>query len=264
MNAEASLFLARASVSQRAVLGSLLGHVVVVGLSLLLARLSWSPDARVVPQVQPIQTVLVEASALRRPARSAVKPVVTGAEPVVTRPVPAVVAPPPMPQPTAAPSRKPRQRPPVALARALTPPAAATSTRALVPPQTPPAAAVSRAAAQARLTAEAALEAQLSAETSRATALAHGGLDEWNLRVRERVESNWYRPATARRGLHCRVAVTLVPGGTVVSAVVEDCNGDAAVRESLRTAVLRSSPLPMPQDARLFERQLVLEFTPDD
>ncbi len=252
MNAEASLFLARASVSQRAVLGSLLGHVVVVGLSLLLARLSWSPDARVVPQVQPIQTVLVEASALRRPARSAVKPVVTGAEPVVMPPVPAVVAAPPMPQPTAAPSRKPRQRPPVA---------AAAPARALTPP---PAATVSRAAAQARLTAEAALEAQLSAETSRATALAQGGLDEWNLRVRERVESNWYRPATARRGLHCRVAVTLVPGGTVVSAVVEDCNGDAAVRESLRTAVLRSSPLPMPQDARLFERQLVLEFTPDD
>jgi colicin import membrane protein len=60
------------------------------------------------------------------------------------------------------------------------------------------------------------------------------------------------------------VAVTLVPGGTVVAAVVEACNGDEAVRESLRAAVLKSSPLPLPKDPRLFERKLVLEFTPDE
>ena len=119
-------------------------------------------------------------------------------------------------------------------------------------------------AARERLAAEAALEAQLAEENSRSSAIRSGAQDEWNFRVRERIESNWYRPASARRGLQCRVAVTLVPGGTVVSAVVEACNGDAAVRESLRAAVLKSSPLPLPKDPRLFERKLVLEFTPDE
>jgi hypothetical protein len=50
----------------------------------------------------------------------------------------------------------------------------------------------------------------------------------------------------------------------VASAVVEECNGDAAVRESLRSAVMSASPLPLPKDPRMFERKLVLEFTPDD
>ena len=39
---------------------------------------------------------------------------------------------------------------------------------------------------------------------------------------------------------------------------------DDAVRESIAAAVLRASPLPLPADAALFERNLVVTFRPKD
>ena len=74
----------------------------------------------------------------------------------------------------------------------------------------------------------------------------------------------WIRPAAARGGLDCRVAVTQVPGGTVVSVKVLECNGDEVVRQSIEAAVYRASPLPAPPDPSLFERNLELRFKPND
>ena len=227
------------------------GHVVLVLGLWLFAQLTFTPSARLVADVAPLQTVLVDSASLSKRAR------VAELQPAVLPQVP-----PPVIDET--PPKVDLKPPPeVALPklRAAEKPATKPATQAAVPPKPDPAAA---RAARERLAAEAALEAQLAEENSRSSAIRSGAQDEWNFRVRERIESNWYRPASARRGLQCRVAVTLVPGGTVVSAVVEACNGDEAVRESLRAAVLKSSPLPLPKDPRLFERKLVLEFTPDE
>ena len=73
----------------------------------------------------------------------------------------------------------------------------------------------------------------------------------------------WIRPPSARAGLRCTVHVTQVPGGTVTSVVVGDCNADPAVRQSIESAVYRASPLPPPPDPSLFDRNLTLEFAPD-
>jgi len=233
------------------------GHVVLVLGLWLVAQFTFTPSARLVADVAPLQTVLVDSASLAKRARVAdLQPAVLPQvpPPVIDETPPQVkLKPPPevaLPKPKPVVVSKPKMEPAV---------------ESKVPPKVPPKADARAApAARERLAAEAALEAQLAEENSRATAIRSGAQDEWNFRVRERIESNWYRPASARRGLQCRVAVTLVPGGTVVSAVVEACNGDAAVRESLRAAVLKSSPLPLPKDMRLFERKLVLEFTPDE
>jgi colicin import membrane protein len=233
------------------------GHVVLVLGLWLVAQFTFTPSARLVADVAPLQTVLVDSASLAKRARVAdLQPAVLPQvpPPVIDETPPQVkLKPPPevaLPKPKPVVVSKPKMEPAV---------------ESKVPRKVPPKADARAApAARERLAAEAALEAQLAEENSRATAIRSGAQDEWNFRVRERIESNWYRPASARRGLQCRVAVTLVPGGTVVSAVVEACNGDAAVRESLRAAVLKSSPLPLPKDMRLFERKLVLEFTPDE
>lgn len=243
------------------------GHVVLVLGLWLVAQLSFTPSARLVADVAPLQTVLVDSASLSKRSRVAdlqpavlpqVPPPVIDETPqkVELKPPPEAVLPKPKPVPVVA--SKPKTEP---ATEGKAPPKVDAKAAATAAPKPDPA--VARAARE-RLAAEAALEAQLAEENSRATAIRSGAQDEWNFRVRERIESNWYRPASARRGLQCRVAVTLVPGGTVVSAVVEACNGDAAVRESLRAAVLKSSPLPLPKDMRLFERKLVLEFTPDE
>ena len=244
------------------------GHVVLVLGLWLVAQFTFTPSARLVADVAPLQTVLVDSASLSKRARVAdlqpamlpqvPPPVIDETPPKVELKPPPEVA---LPKPKAAPTPKPATKPaPKPLPAAEKPVAAAVNPPATLPKPDPAAARVARE----RLAAEAALEAQLAEENSRSSAIRSGAQDEWNFRVRERIESNWYRPASARRGLQCRVAVTLVPGGTVVSAVVEACNGDEAVRESLRAAVLKSSPLPLPKDPRLFERKLVLEFTPDE
>jgi colicin import membrane protein len=121
-----------------------------------------------------------------------------------------------------------------------------------------------RAAQEARAqeAREAELRSQLEEEEGRAQAENAGLLNQYIAMIEQRVVRNWNRPPSARPGLECQVRVAQAPGGTVLSVQLGACNGDAAVRQSIEAAVMRSSPLPPPPDPRLFERNLVLVFKP--
>lgn len=85
----------------------------------------------------------------------------------------------------------------------------------------------------------------------------------WHRSIVAKIERAWRKPASAQPGIECIVSVTQVPGGEVTSVKVNSCNGgDAALRESIETAVLSASPLPAPPDPALFERHLELTFAP--
>jgi colicin import membrane protein len=121
-----------------------------------------------------------------------------------------------------------------------------------------------RAAEEARSqqAAEEDLRRQLEEEEGRSQAENSGLLNQYVAMIEQRIVRNWNRPPSARPGLQCEVRVAQAPGGTVLSVQLGACNGDAAVRQSIEAAVMRSSPLPPPPDARLFERNLVLVFKP--
>jgi colicin import membrane protein len=108
------------------------------------------------------------------------------------------------------------------------------------------------------------LRKQLEEEEGRAQAENAGLLNEYIALIEQRIVRNWNRPPSARPGLECRVRVTQTPSGTVLSVQIDTCNGDAAVKQSIEAAVMRSSPLPSPPDPRLFERNLVLVFKPEE
>jgi colicin import membrane protein len=108
------------------------------------------------------------------------------------------------------------------------------------------------------------LRSQLEEEEGRMQAEKSGALNEYIALIEQRIVRNWNRPPSARAGLECEVRVAQAPGGTVLSVQIGQCNGDAAVKQSIEAAVMRSSPLPPPPDARLFERNLVLIFKPLD
>jgi colicin import membrane protein len=55
-----------------------------------------------------------------------------------------------------------------------------------------------------------------------------------------------------------------LPTGDVVSATVATCNGDEAVRRSIERAVMDASPLPKPPNPALFERNLNVNFRPEE
>lgn len=111
---------------------------------------------------------------------------------------------------------------------------------------------------------EAELQAALSAEAERAEAEASGLLDQYLHMLETRIKQNWDRPLSARPGIDCVVNVVQLPTGDVMSARVAACNGDEAVRRSIEKAVMDASPLPKPPDPSLFERNLVVNFRPDE
>jgi colicin import membrane protein len=118
--------------------------------------------------------------------------------------------------------------------------------------------------ARAQKTREAELRSQLEEEEGRMQAENSGLLNQYIAMIEQRIVRNWNRPPSARAGLECEVRVAQAPGGTVLSVQLGRCNGDAAVKQSIEAAVMRSSPLPPPPDPRLFERNLVLVFKPLD
>lgn len=118
--------------------------------------------------------------------------------------------------------------------------------------------------ARAQQQRESDLRKQLEEEEGRTQAESAGLLNEYIALIEQRIVRNWNRPPSARPGLECHVRVTQTPTGTVLSVQIDQCNGDGAVRQSIEAAVMRSSPLPPPPDPRLFERNLVLVFKPEE
>ncbi len=98
-------------------------------------------------------------------------------------------------------------------------------------------------------------------EDQRAT-VASGALASWTSEITSRIQNAWIRPPTAQPGIKCVLNVGLVPGGSVTSVSIGDCNGDDAVRQSIQTAVYNAAPLPPPPDGIPFPRQLIITFQP--
>lgn len=126
------------------------------------------------------------------------------------------------------------------------------------------AAAAKKAAAEQQAKAEAARKAQLQAQVQ---AEAQQNLDKargnWIAAIRQKVEQSWNRPPSTPIGLDCSVKITQLPSGQVISADMQQCNGDQAVQQSIITAIYKASPLPTPEDPGVFEREITFEFAPD-
>ena len=118
--------------------------------------------------------------------------------------------------------------------------------------------------ARQRAEMEAQMLSAMQAEEERRRAEQAGLLDQYVLLIENRIERAWIRPASASAGLRCEVAVTQIPSGDVIDVQVRSCNGDEAVVRSIEAAVLRASPLPQPPIPSLFNRNLIVNFQPDE
>jgi colicin import membrane protein len=117
--------------------------------------------------------------------------------------------------------------------------------------------------AKARQESEADLRNSMAAEEHVNQLRTNGALASWVGQIAARMQRAWLRPPSARQGIQCVLHITQAPGGQVLSAKVESCNGDQAVRESIEAGAYRASPLPPPPDPSLFERDLEVTFRPD-
>jgi colicin import membrane protein len=117
--------------------------------------------------------------------------------------------------------------------------------------------------AKARAESEAELRNSLAAEEHANQLRSSGALASWTSQISARIHRAWLQPPSATSGLLCLLLVTQAPGGAVLSAKLESCNGDQAVRESLVAAAYRASPLPPPPDPSMFEREVEVTFRLD-
>jgi colicin import membrane protein len=119
-------------------------------------------------------------------------------------------------------------------------------------------------AEQARVRREAELNAQIAAEERVAAVRASAAAQQYIAQIATRIERAWNRPQGATPGTQCEVRVTQIATGVVTAVQVVRCNRDETVRQSIEDAVYRASPLPLPSDPALFDRNLAITFRPEN
>lgn len=111
---------------------------------------------------------------------------------------------------------------------------------------------------------EAARQAQKKALRKRRQATL---MEEYKSRIRADISQHWLLPPNVRKGLVCRVRVSLIPTGDVVDVQVIKSSGDAVFDRSVVNAVKRASPLPVPPPGSgIFDtfRRFDMNFHPKD
>jgi colicin import membrane protein len=87
-------------------------------------------------------------------------------------------------------------------------------------------------------------------------------LNQWLRDIQQKVQRYWIQPDDWPPGTSCTVRVSMIPGGEVVQARLLNSCGDPVRDRSVELAALRASPMPMPSDPALFQRQIDLVFRP--
>jgi colicin import membrane protein len=112
---------------------------------------------------------------------------------------------------------------------------------------------------EARRKAESEKTARQLAATARDKALA-----DYVNRIRDKVRQNWILPQDVQGNPEAIFSVVQLPTGEVLSVKLRKSSGNPALDAAIERAILKSSPLPLPEPRSLFDRQLELTFRPQD
>ncbi|MCI0590788.1 MAG: cell envelope integrity protein TolA [Gammaproteobacteria bacterium] len=82
-------------------------------------------------------------------------------------------------------------------------------------------------------------------------------IDRYITQIRAKVSQVFIYP---EKGLSCELFVRMIPGGDVVEAKVIKSSGNAIFDRQAEIAVMKASPLPVPEDPRVFERMRDIRF----
>ena len=116
---------------------------------------------------------------------------------------------------------------------------------------------------------EAQFRAQAERESrERATQMAQATLTraqaEWIDRIRSKIRANINLPPSIPGNPEAIFTVVQLPTGEVIDVKLTKSSGVAAYDDAVQRAILKSSPLPRPSQAELFQRTLDLRFRPYD
>lgn len=93
-----------------------------------------------------------------------------------------------------------------------------------------------------------------------------GEIDKYKAMILQAISSNWMIPEGIDKNISCLLLVKVAPGGVVLDVILLKSSGNAVLDRSAETAVLKSSPLPVPDNSALFDsfREIKLTVRPDD
>jgi len=127
----------------------------------------------------------------------------------------------------------------------------------------PAIAAAAKLAAEQEAEKQAALE-QAAQERAMQEAAIGRVVDEYTSKISSKIRRNVVMPPDVPDNARAEFMVKLLPGGRVMAVNLKKSSGNAAYDSAVERAILKSDPLPLPQDAGLFNRfrELKLGFQP--
>lgn len=114
---------------------------------------------------------------------------------------------------------------------------------------------------QNRVVDEAARE-QAQIKASQAVAAHDKGLTDYLSKVRGKIRGNIVLPPAINGNPESIFIVTQLPSGEVLSVKLKTPSGNPALDAAVERAILKSSPLPKPDDPSLFQRELSIKYRP--
>lgn len=116
------------------------------------------------------------------------------------------------------------------------------------------AAAKAESEAPEKTEAEAAAQAEVETLTAKAEAQRLEA-ERATRAIQQKINRNWTRPASTTADSQCTLRVRLMSDGTVMVIEVVSSSGDEEFDKSAEDAVNNASPLPVPSDKELFDRE---------
>lgn len=103
---------------------------------------------------------------------------------------------------------------------------------------------------------------QANLKASQAVAAHNKGLADYLSKVRGKIRGNIVLPPAINGNPESMFMVTQLPSGEVLSVKLKTPSGNPALDAAVERAILKSSPLPKPDDPALFQRELSIKYRP--
>ena len=97
---------------------------------------------------------------------------------------------------------------------------------------------------------------------ARAASAHEAKLADWAVDLVRHIKQYYATPPGTPENSSCKVNLQLLPNGTVKSVKTVTSCGSPVIDRALENAVYRSSPVPVPEDASVFDPDLTINFTP--
>jgi colicin import membrane protein len=115
-----------------------------------------------------------------------------------------------------------------------------------------------------RKQADSAAEELTRMKAAQASAARNKAIADYLARIRGKIRGNIVVPPEIKGNPEAVFDVTQLPDGGIITVKLKRSSGNAALDVAIERAILKSSPLPLPQQADLFSRSLELRFRPLD